>query len=256
LKTHAKSCSNAALCNKWKRKVDLPEQSGEPWGQCINFSIPLYFCPQKLDSEYFVKKYPAPLEAKIFQNGIEIAELKKNDASGFTLTKYDDGKEWILANSVHGQRRPFSLSIRESGNAGRGDAASGKGAKRHPHHDYNEHASSHTGDVLTVKNHVFKHGGKFYMLRNHPEGSAPKSYLSGPRYISRLDNFPHSELSEVGKHDSHGGSHRLKRFRGVPVGEASGLGIAGSGHRVKVGEELRDIGLLLAASSYLLYASA
>src|SRR5947209_2945585 len=133
----------------------------------------LYFCTQKLDSEFFVKKYPAPLEAKIFQDGAEIAELKKNDASSFTLTKYDNGKEWILAKSVHGQRRPFSLSIREArkGKAEPVDAGS-KGAGR-PHHAYNERDSSHARDVLTIKNHVFKHGGKFYMLRNHPEGRAP-----------------------------------------------------------------------------------
>ena len=204
---------------------------------------------QQLD-EYVIKKYAAPLEAKIFQDGKEIAEIKKSDDFSFKLTN-QDGKEWILINKVHGQRRPFSLSVRNAG-----ARESSNSHQHHPHHQSSERDDSHhKHDVLTIKNHVFKHRGKFYMLTNHPSGNAPRSYISGPRYISRLDNFPHSELAEVEKHDSHGGSHRVKRFRGVPVGEASGLGISEAGHRVKVGEELQDIGLFLAASSYLIYAS-
>jgi hypothetical protein len=50
--------------------------------------------------------------------------------------------------------------------------------------------------------------------------------------------------------------HKLKRFRGVPVGEASGLGAAPEGHKVKVNDELDDIGLFIAATSYLMFASA
>jgi hypothetical protein len=38
------------------------------------------------------------------------------------------------------------------------------------------------------------------------------------------------------------------------VGEVSGLGI--DGHHVKVEKELEDIGLQLAASSYLIYSTA
>jgi hypothetical protein len=44
------------------------------------------------------------------------------------------------------------------------------------------------------------------------------------------------------------------RFREVPVGEISGLGI--QGHHVKVDKELEDIGLLIAARSYLIYSTA
>ena len=199
-----------------------------------------------------VKKYPAPLEAKVFQDGKEIAEIKKSGDFAFKLTRQHDGKEWILVNKVHGERKPFSLSVSDADNK-----ADSTDHLHHPHHQTSEHDHHHhKHDVLTIKNHVFKHDDKFYMLTNHPAGNAPHTYISGPRYISRLDNFPHSQLAEVEKHDSHGGSHRLKRFRGVPVGEASGLGITESGHHVKVGEELRDIGLFIAASSYLLYASA
>jgi hypothetical protein len=42
-------------------------------------------------------------------------------------------------------------------------------------------------------------------------------------------------------------------FLGVPVGETSGLGT--HGHHVKVEKELEDIGLIIAASSYLLYST-
>jgi ABC-type transporter Mla subunit MlaD len=44
------------------------------------------------------------------------------------------------------------------------------------------------------------------------------------------------------------------RFRGVPVGDVSGLGI--NGYHVKVEKELEVIGLLVAASSYLIYSTA
>jgi hypothetical protein len=104
--------------------------------------------------------------------------------------------------------------------------------------------------VLTIREHLFKHREKFYMLTNHPEGKHWNEYLSGPRHISRLDNFPYTELAELDHHIR----HRLRRFRGIPVGEASGFGI--DGHHVRVDKELEDIGLLIAASSYLLYATA
>lgn len=199
-------------------------------------------------SEYVVKKFPAPLEAKVFLGGKEVAEIERNNDSTFTLTRQSDSKKWVLSNRVHGQPRPFSLSVRE---AGAQDMA-GKSS----HHDYLD-LDDHSGDILTINRHVFRHDGKFYMMTNKPAGHSPQSYLKGPRYISRLDNFPHEQLAEVGVHDRHGGSsHRLKRFRGVPVGEATGLGISDTGHRVKVGAELEDIGLFVAASSYLMYAMA
>jgi hypothetical protein len=87
------------------------------------------------------------------------------------------------------------------------------------------------------------------MLTNHPEGRHWNEYLQGPRYISRLDNFPYSDLTDLDDHIR----HRLRRFRGVPVGEASGLGL--HSHHVKVDKELEDIGLFLAASSYLIYST-
>jgi hypothetical protein len=128
---------------------------------------------------------------------------------------------------VHGEFRPFSISV----------------LNQNEDNDINK-------EVLTIREHLFKHGGKFYMLTNHPEGKHWNEYLSGPRYISRLDNFPYSDLKEIDHHIK----HKLRRFRGVQVGEVSGLGL--QGHHVKVDKELEVIGLLIAASSYLIYSTA
>jgi hypothetical protein len=49
---------------------------------------------------------------------------------------------------------------------------------------------------------------------------------------------------------------KIKRFRGKSVGEASGLGIEEYGHRIRLDSELEEVGLFIAAISYLLYASA
>jgi len=128
---------------------------------------------------------------------------------------------------VHGKFRPFSISVLHQN----GD------------NDINK-------EVLTIREHLFKYRGKFYMLTNHPEGKHWNEYLSGTRYISRLDNFPYSDLTDIDHHIK----HELLRFRGVPVREVSGLGI--QGHHVKVEKELEVIGLLIAASSYLIYSTA
>jgi hypothetical protein len=180
-----------------------------------------------LDSEYVIRG-PRPGEARIFLDDEEIAKIKNGeDRKSFELISKDGGR-WILTNNIHGEFRPFSITVFEQ-LKGKDDA---------------------NREVLTISEHLFKHREKFYMLTNHPEGKHWNEYLRGPRYISRLDNFPYSELAELDHHIR----HRLRRFRGVPVGEASGLGI--DGHHVRVDKELEDIGLLIAASSYLLYSTA
>jgi hypothetical protein len=180
-----------------------------------------------LDSEYVIRG-PRPGEAKIFLDDEEIAKIKNGeDRKSFKLIS-KDGSTWILTNNIHGEFRPFSITVLEQ-IKGKDDA---------------------NREVLTIREHLFKHREKFYMLTNHPEGKHWNEYLSGPRHISRLDNFPYTELAELDHHIR----HRLRRFRGIPVGEASGLGI--DGHHVRVDKELEDIGLLIAASSYLLYATA
>jgi hypothetical protein len=181
-----------------------------------------------LDSGYVVKG-ERPWEAKIFlEDGEKIAEIKKGeDLKSFKLVR-NDGHEWILTKNVHGEFRPFSISIL----------------------DQNKDKDDVDKEALVIREHLFKYRGKFYMLTNHPEGKHWNEYLSGPRYISRLDNFPYSDLTEVDHHIK----HKLRRFRGVQVGEVSGLGI--HGHHVKVDKELEDIGLLIAAGSYLIYSTA
>jgi hypothetical protein len=183
-----------------------------------------------MTSEYVIIG-PRPWEAKIFldhDHGEEIAEIKKgDDQKSFKLIRKNDGQKWTLTKKVHGEFRPFSISV----------------LNQNEDPDINK-------EVLTIREHLFKYGGKFYMLTNHPEGKHWNEYLSGIRYISRLDNFPYSDLREIDHHVK----HELLRFRGVSVGEVSGLGI--QGHHVKLGKELEVIALQLAASSYLIYSTA
>lgn len=198
--------------------------------QHINFFISFNLVIRLMASEYVIIG-PRPWEAKIFldhDHGEEVADIKKGeDQKSFKLIRKKDGHEWTLTKKVHGEFRPFSISVRN----------------QNEDNDINK-------EVLTIREHLFKHRGKFYMLTNHPEWKHWNEYLSGSRYISRLDNFPYSDLKEIDHHIK----HKLRRFRGVPVGEVSGLGI--NGHHVKVAKELEDIWLLIAASSYLIYSTA
>ena len=94
------------------------------------------------------------------------------------------------------------------------------------------------------------------MLANHQEGESWNEYVdSGVKYICRLDNFPYSELSEV-DYEHHHVRDKNKRFRGIPVGETSGLGIGEGGHHLLLNDEFDNVGLFIAAISYLTYASA
>jgi hypothetical protein len=177
-----------------------------------------------------VIKGSKPWEARVYlaEDGEEIAEIKKGDDQTSFKLFATDGREWILTKNIRGKFRPFSISVIDL-----------------------EKKDNDNKEVLTIVEHIFKHGDKFYMLTNHPEGKHWNEYLSGPRYISRLDNFPYFDIHELDYHVK----HRLRRFRGIPVGQASGLGIH-DGHRVSIDDELKDISLPLAVSSYLLYATA
>jgi hypothetical protein len=191
-----------------------------------------------LTSKFNIKKGPTQWEAKIFsEDGKEIAEIKKRgEELEFRLLSKKGNQQWVLTNKIDGEHRRFSFSVREveKQEGGQKDA------------------------LLTVRDNIFEYNGKFYMLANHPEGKSWHNYVNSPvRYISRLDNFPYSDVSEMDENKYHQIlRQKLKRFRGVPVGEASGLGATPEGHYVKVNDELDDIGLFLAAISYLMYASA
>ncbi len=182
-------------------------------------------------SEFTVKKGPRQWQARIFsKDGKEVAEITKGEQLGFKLISKKDKSEWTLDNKIDGEHRRFSFSAEE------------KGGRK----------------ILTIRDNVFSHNSKFYMFANHPEGKSWHDYVkSSVRYISRLDNFPYSDMAETSDKKHHQNLRdKIKRFRGIPVGEASGLGASAEGHHVKVNQELEDIGLLLAAASYMMYASA
>ena len=173
------------------------------------------------------------MEAIIFSDKVEIAEIRKGEGLSFRLIDHRDNNEWILTNMVHGERRPFSFSVHK-----------------------NERKNRTLSDPMFVmRDQLFEHDGKFYMVANHPEGKVWSEYVnSRVRYISRLNNFPYPKLSEV-DHQHYTLRDKIKRLRGTPVGEASGLVTEDGSHRVKLDSELDDIGLFIAAISYLLYAS-
>jgi hypothetical protein len=199
--------------------------------ECINSQLPQFY--KGLTSKFRIKNGPAKWEAEVFsEDGGEVAEIKKREGPEFRMLSKKDGREWVLTNKIDGEHRRFSFSVREAGE----------------NHDM----------LLMIRDNVFKHNGKFYMLASQPEGRSWQQYVDSPiRYISRLDNFPYSDLTEMDESKQHHTlKQKLKRFRGVPVGEASGLGISPEGHNVKVNDELDDIGLFLAATSYLMYAQA
>ena len=73
------------------------------------------------------------------------------------------------------------------------------------------------------------------MLASHPEGKSWHSYTKSPiRYISRLDNFPYSDVTQKDENKRDQNLRQnLKRFRGVLDGKASGIGATPEGHHVK-----------------------
>src|SRR5919109_2744079 len=154
-----------------------------------------------MPTEYVIKKRPKESKARIFENDNQIAVIEKNDGFGFRLTRHKDKMNWILSNVVDGERRPFSYAVQEVDSAESGKTSAGR-------------------VVLVVRDQLFEHEGKIYMLANHPEGKAWMDYVhSKIRYISRLDNFPYRKLSEI-DHDHYKFRHKIKRFRGTPVGQA------------------------------------
>jgi hypothetical protein len=207
-----------------------------------------------LSSEFTIKKRGSTQwDARIFsENGEEVAEIIKGEGFDFKLISQKDNREWVLTNKIDGQHRRFSFSVREVQKKGKEEVNAGEPRGK------GEGEEEEGNPLLIIHDNIFVHNGKFYMLANHPEGKSWHNYVNSPvRYISRLENFPYSNVSEMHENKHHQNLRdKLKRFRGVPVGEASGLGATPEGHRVKVNDELDDIGLFLAATSYLLYASA
>ena len=196
---------------------------------------------------FTVKRGASRWDARIFSgSGEEIAQIIKGEDLQFKLISKIENREWVLTNRIDGQHRRFSFSVTEAEKKQTAKAEEETGKEKEGH------------ALLIIQDNIFMHNGKFYMLANHPQSKSWQDYVNSPvRYISRLDNFPYSNVSEMDENKHHQNlRQKLKRFRGVPVGEASGLGATPEGHRVKVNDELDDIGLFLAATSYLMYASA
>jgi hypothetical protein len=58
-----------------------------------------------------------------------------------------DGDKWILTKNLHDEFHPFSISVLEQ----------------------NKDKEETNKELLTIREHIFKHRGKFYMFTNHSE---------------------------------------------------------------------------------------
>jgi hypothetical protein len=205
----------------------LKNRTGRRTG--INDRLPHYHLVKMIEVLFLKTEYllihKEQSSAEITFGNRLTAELRKLDNERYTLSHQNQG--WILNKKVDGQVRPFSVV-----------------------------ASKSTGDdlmeaeeVLKIKDHIFTQNGFFYMLGGMPEGRIPKHHLMGSKYICRLTNFPFSHHDQIDAETR----NRLKKYRGVPVGEFYGLG--SNGFHMKLDEELNETGLPLAASTYLIYSS-
>ena len=170
-----------------------------------------------------MKRTGDPSEAEIRQAGQLVAYLDRdNDKPQSLLRLQDDSKRiYRLDPRVDGVISPFSSEISDDG-----------------------------GDILLkIKSGVFSYNGKIYVFKSLPEGKSMKGHLSGSKHIIRLENFPYHKVDDIDRETR----ERLYRHRGVDVGQLSGFGKLG--HKVTIGDELRDIGLQLAAASYLMYST-
>jgi hypothetical protein len=197
--------------------------------------------------DFIVKKRSGSKQpdARIFSGEEEIAEIKREaEGKNFRLARRKDGLEWSLTNNVHGEPRPFSFSVHKLA----------RGERLDKHGDVD--SGPLKDEIFVIREQLFKHNGKFYMLANHPMGKHWDEHVhDAVKYIGRLDGFDDAELSQV-DYQSRDLRDKIKRLRGTAVGEASGLGIEEQGHRVRLDEELADVGLFIAAISYLMYAAA
>ena len=173
--------------------------------------------------EFAVKRTGKSSDAVISSGGKDVASLRGEGNMLFRLESAGDGG-WRLDPRVHGEIRPFSMNVTSSGTFG--------------------------APVLTIRNHVFRHDGKMYLLNGIPEDVRPAEHILGGRYICRLDKFEFSDLEDIDL-ETWG---RLRMRRGVSVGTVEGFGLGE--YKVKLSQELQDIGLPLSAASYLIYATA
>ncbi len=180
--------------------------------------------------EYVVTQPVSTVEATILQSQREVGHLSPEGKGLFKLLG-NENQSWMLCNRVNGEVRPFSMAVVSGIDK---DLALNASEEEY---------------VLKIKDSLFQHSGSFYWFGGIPEGRPVKAHLIGSKIICRLVNFPFSNVDDVDEETK----HQLKRYRGIYVGDFFGLG--SSGFHLKLNNELKDIGLPLAASSYLLYST-
>ncbi|MDG7007714.1 MAG: hypothetical protein JRN06_05680 [Nitrososphaerota archaeon] len=173
-------------------------------------------------TKYTVRRSGRPADAVIRRGGEEVATLRGEGNLLFRLESKAN-ESWVLDPRVHGEVRPFSMNVTAPGSKGEA--------------------------ILTIRNHVFFHGAKAFMLTSIPEDVHPADHVFGKRHVNRLENFPFSRLEDIDLQTW----GRLRMQRGISVGTFDGLGT--DEFRVTISQELEDIGLQLAAASYLLYST-
>ncbi|HKT22659.1 MAG TPA: hypothetical protein VJR06_08640 [Nitrososphaerales archaeon] len=169
--------------------------------------------------EYIVRGSAKSPDATVSCQGRDVASIRLE--GGSTLLLVDGDGSWKMDPRVQGEIRPFSMCLARPGEPDM--------------------------PVLSIRNHLFFHRGRAYLLTGIPEDVRPSDHLLGKRHVSRLDTFPFSSLGDVDP-ETWG---RLRKHRGVSVGtiESAEPGTC----KVALSEELEEIGLPLAAASYLLY---
>lgn len=172
--------------------------------------------------DFAVKRTGRTSDAVITRNGRTVATLRGEGNQLFRLDSTIE-KSWVLDPRVHGEIRPFSMSVTTSSSSGE--------------------------PALIIRNHVFFHNAKAYVLTAIPQDVHPAEHIFGKRHINRLDKFPFASLEDIDLQTW----GRLRMHRGTSVGTLDGLGL--DEFRVSLSEELQDIGLELSAASYLLYST-
>jgi hypothetical protein len=176
-----------------------------------------------LELEYVVTRTGDPSEAEIRQSGELVARLDKMKGDLRTLLKLENPPKrmFYLDPKVDGSIAAFSTVVYDD---------SGK-------------------TWLKIKSGVLSYNGKIYLFKSLPEGKSMSGHLLGMKFISRMDNLPFHDVDEIDRQTR----EKLIKHRGMEVGRLSGLGSLG--HKVVLSDELKDIGLPLAAASYLLYST-
>jgi hypothetical protein len=170
-------------------------------------------------TEYLVRRKDSPRSAEIFQAEKLVATLEEVEDHVSALSSLD-GTKYSFDPRVDGRMRPFSMTVNNGSNE----------------------------TILKIIEHLFSYRNQIYIIGGIPEGKSPKDIVR-TKYICRLVNFPFEDVDHIDVHIR----EKLRRHRGMAVGEISGLGLLG--HKVVVDEELKEIALPLSVTSYLLYST-